>query len=154
MKNVGWIVVALCLGLSACISSEPRESGEITPARRRAEEHLSYLRAGNWEKAADLVAVITYLNASYLQVPLDSPSRAERTRLRSKAIETLSRVYGHVKPGEISGSGALVNGDHLSELERSRIGKRVRFSYRHEDLDGLEMLWVDANWYRVLEVSD
>ena len=146
MGNVSWIVIAMCLVVSASVPQD------ITNARRRANEHLSYLRTGNWEKAADLVVVITYLNSSHVQIPLDVPSRPERSRLRSQAIELLRRVYGAVKPGEIQGSGELVRGDHLSEPERSRIGKRVRFSYRHDDLDGLEMLWVGGKWYRYRDV--
>jgi hypothetical protein len=102
----------------------------------------------------ELVARRRYggLNTSYLQIPLDSPSAPERNRLRSKAIEILTLVYGHVKPGGIHGNGELVSGDHLGERYGSR--KRVSFSYRHDDLDGLDMLWVGGNWYHVIETYE
>jgi hypothetical protein len=135
--RAAWISGLLC-GLMACDSgnntgvSRTLAPAEASAASIRAEAHLSFLRAGDWDGAAGL---------AICQDDSSGPA----------AAQFLEHLYQACRPGPIAGSGSLAAIDHLAEPHRSRIGRRIRFSYRCDDLDGLEMRWHGDNWYRALD---
>ena len=119
-------------------------------AIRRAEECLALLRAKKWNEATDCVAAEWQDSKGWQQTPLDRPGHPRSKEFRGKAKDLLARVYGTVQPGRVMSLRFISTQQGAGKTPNP--GERVTISYRHDDLDGFEMILSDSRWYRILDL--
>jgi hypothetical protein len=126
----------LSLSLHGCADGIDRKEQQAREAARsRAEELLSALRNADWSAAARFV----YLDGNTrARMGITDGAAGEEAAAK---IETWFRaIYGTVRPGSVR-SVTIVPGEPA----------RARVSYRHDDLDAFTMLFVNGDWFYVVD---
>lgn len=130
---VALAIVVLLAG--ACDGPSRQEAEAREAALSRAEDLLAALGQGDWSLAAHFVH-LDENTCARMGISADATGEEAAPRIGA----WFRTIYGTVRPGSVQ-SVTIDPGDPT----------RARVSYRHDDLDGFTMRFVDGDWFYVVE---
>ena len=116
------------------------EGDSVAVIRKRAEAFLEVVRSEEWNKLAPFVIVSTGKGDAMTRQRMGIPENATPQIVGEKVSDWFRHLYSTIKPGQV-----------ISVRIDKQDKNLALVGYRHEDLDGFHMRFVDGEWYYTLE---
>lgn len=122
-------VTLVAIALAGC--APDAEEKNLQVIRERGERFLSLLRAQEWRDATDMVLLN---DDAYNR--FDFPNQRDPAALKIEIAKLFKGAYSNVRPGALVSVTINANDPSLASV-----------TYRHDDLDGFNMILSNGQWY-------
>jgi hypothetical protein len=139
MKTIKWFcLISVFLACSINLFAQTNDD-ETQKVRERAEAFLHTAREKKWDELFKFVVIIKHQNGLVIKQRMDVAENADE-ETKNQIAERFKNLYTAPKPGKIIGV-------KLNEKDKMT----AQITYKHEDLDGFDMILIDGEWYYTID---